>query len=204
MAANASDGLLAAHRASKWGGFAPLFIDQSVGHLLNNVAMVVTLPSLRHAKLLLVVPLAGLLTGCDMLGIETPGMTNLKKEAEGKAIGAACRHAVRSLEDCYGSNPRVSKAAIFEGWREMDAYMRENEIEGMPQTPATAPSTSLPEESIVPSASPGSATTAPPGSSSPPATPAANAPPSSSSPAPSAPQTGTIALPARPNLVPTR
>lgn len=103
--------------------------------------------------------LAGvLLSGCDALGIETPGMANAKKEAEGRAIGAACRHAVRSIEDCHTSNPRVSRSAIFDGWREMDEYMRENEVEGM-QAPArapTPPTVSPGEEIVAPASTPSS------------------------------------------------
>ncbi|MRR50747.1 MAG: hypothetical protein EG825_07485, partial [Rhodocyclaceae bacterium] len=37
---------------------------------------------------------------------------------------------------CYESNPKVSKAMIFEGWRDMDAYMRENKIETIAPAPA--------------------------------------------------------------------
>lgn len=76
-----------------------------------------------------------LLPGCEMLGIETPAQQLARKEAEGKAIGSACRHAVRSIEDCFRSNPKAGKAAVFEGWKDMDAYMRENEIVGMPTAP---------------------------------------------------------------------
>lgn len=72
------------------------------------------------------------LSGCDMLGIETASQESARKLAEGKAIGSACRHAVRSIEDCYRNNPKAGKSAVFEGWREMDEYMRENKIEGMP------------------------------------------------------------------------
>ncbi|HEX5805235.1 MAG TPA: hypothetical protein VFY31_02725 [Macromonas sp.] len=86
------------------------------------------------------------LAGCDMLGIETPAQTAAKKEAEGRAIGSACRHAVRSIEDCYRNNPKAAKAAVFDGWKEMDAYMRENSIEGMPFAPAVTG----PDESLVP------------------------------------------------------
>lgn len=86
-----------------------------------------------------------LLSGCDMLGIETAAQTAAKKEAEGKAIGSACRHAVRSIEDCYRNNPKAAKAAVFDGWREMDVYMRENNIEGMPY----APTVTGPDESLV-------------------------------------------------------
>ena len=110
---------------------------------------------LRPAGVLLAA--AWLLTGCDALGVETPGKVAQKKEAEGRAIGGACRHAVRSLEDCYGANPRASKAAIFEGWREMDGYMRENDIAGMPSAAALP---RAPAEEVVLPASSTSATPA--------------------------------------------
>lgn len=103
-------------------------------------------PSPPHAlgRQLALVVMALALTGCDMLGIETPAQTAAKKEAEGKAIGSACRHAIRSIEDCYRNNPKAAKAAVFDGWREMDAYMRENSIEGMPFVPpVTGPDESL-------------------------------------------------------------
>lgn len=87
----------------------------------------------------LLLPVA-LLTGCDQLGIETPAQQAARSVAEGKAIGSSCRHAGRALEDCYQINPRVSKAAVFDGWREMDAYMRENKLETVaPQFPLNPP-----------------------------------------------------------------
>lgn len=86
-------------------------------------------------------PLLLALAGCDQLGIETPAIVAAKKEAEGRAIGSACRHAVRSIEDCYRNNPKSPKAAIFDGWREMDGYMRENDIQGMPYQPTPEPAT---------------------------------------------------------------
>ena len=52
-----------------------------------------------------------------------------RREAEGKAIGGACRHAGRAIEDCYGLNRKADKAAVFAGWREMNDYMRENKVE---------------------------------------------------------------------------
>jgi hypothetical protein len=93
--------------------------------------------AMRHPALTLCLVAAStlLLAGCDALGIETAAQENEKKEAEGRAIGSACRHAVRSIEDCFRSNPKASKAAVFAGWKDMDAYMRENEIVGMPFTP---------------------------------------------------------------------
>lgn len=69
------------------------------------------------------------LSACDQLGIETPAQTSARQESEGKAVGGACRHAGRALEDCYKSSPKMSKAAIYAGWRDMDAYMRENKID---------------------------------------------------------------------------
>ena len=72
---------------------------------------------------------AALLSGCDMLGIESPEKVAAAKEAEGRAVGGACRHAGRAIEDCYALNRRTDKAAIFAGWRDMNDYMRENKIE---------------------------------------------------------------------------
>ena len=81
----------------------------------------------------LLIALCGIaLAGCEQLGIETPARVAAAKEAEGRAIGSGCRHSGRALEDCYSLNKRASKAAIFAGWRDMDAYMRENNIEIVP------------------------------------------------------------------------
>ena len=85
----------------------------------------------RTAPLLLATALIGL-AGCDQLGIESPAVAAAKREAEGKAIGAACRHAARSVEVCFEMNKRADKSAMFAGWREMNDYMRENQIEAMP------------------------------------------------------------------------
>lgn len=75
--------------------------------------------------------LAGL-AGCDQLGIESASVLAARREAEGKAIGGACRHAGRAIEDCYALNKKADKGAIFAGWREMNDYMRENQLEAMP------------------------------------------------------------------------
>ena len=82
-----------------------------------------------------------LLTGCDMLGIESASAVAGRREAEGKAVGGACRHAGRAIEDCYAMNKKADKAAVFAGWREMNDYMRENQIaEVAPQVAATGAS----------------------------------------------------------------
>ncbi len=70
-----------------------------------------------------------LLAGCDLLGIEPASKVAERKAAADKAIGAACRHAGRAIEDCYALNKRADKGAVFAGWREMNDYMRENDIE---------------------------------------------------------------------------
>ena len=84
-----------------------------------------------------VVLATALLAGCDMiggaLGIESPEKVAAAREAEGKAVGGACRHAGRAIEDCYTMNKKAEKAAVFAGWRDMNDYMRENKIE--PVTP---------------------------------------------------------------------
>jgi hypothetical protein len=70
-----------------------------------------------------------LLAACEQLGIEGPAQEAAAREAEGRAVGSACRHSGRALEDCYTLNPKAIKAAVFTGWRDMDAYMRENSLE---------------------------------------------------------------------------
>ncbi|MCE2659058.1 MAG: hypothetical protein ACOVOG_15065 [Rubrivivax sp.] len=80
-----------------------------------------------------------LLTACDLLGLEPASAMAARKEAEGRAIGGACRHAGRAIEDCYTLNRRADKAAVFSGWREMNDYMRENKLESVaPEIPTPA------------------------------------------------------------------
>ncbi|KAB2898677.1 MAG: hypothetical protein F9K35_09750 [Burkholderiaceae bacterium] len=86
-------------------------------------------PSMR--PYLLAAPLLLLLTGCEIPGLG-PDPRVVQREAEAKAIGGACRHALRGLEDCFTLNPKAAKAAVFAGWKDMDAYMRENKLEGTP------------------------------------------------------------------------
>ncbi len=101
---------------------------------------------------------AALLTGCDQLGIDDPAKLAAAKEAEGKAVGSACRHALRAIEDCYTLNPKAQKAAVFNGWKEMDEYMRENKLDGVapvvPRVPIVKPGAE-PEEEPAPKAKAG-------------------------------------------------
>ncbi|MFZ4535440.1 hypothetical protein [Propionivibrio sp.] len=85
--------------------------------------------------------------GCDMIqqqmGIEDPNAKAARTDAEGKAVGGACRQSGRAIEDCYAIYSWLPKAPIYEGWRDMDAYMRENKLETVePQLPpVSAPGT---------------------------------------------------------------
>jgi hypothetical protein len=85
------------------------------------------------------------LAGCDQLGLDTPAKAAERKQAEARAVGSACRHAMRAIEDCYVLNPKADKSSVFAGWREMDEYMRENKLEGVaPVVPRPAPAASKP------------------------------------------------------------
>ncbi len=97
--------------------------------------------TLRHFAIACLTAAPLWLGGCEQLGIESPAEVAAKREAEGKAVGAGCRHAARSVEACYSLNKRADKAAIFAGWREMNDYMRENKIDAMP---APAPTMAAP------------------------------------------------------------
>lgn len=93
--------------------------------------------TMSPARVPLLLLLLAALAGCDQLGIESPSAVAAKREAEGKAIGGACRHAGRAIEDCYTLNRKADKGAMFAGWREMNDYMRENKIDEVkPELPA--------------------------------------------------------------------
>ncbi len=80
-------------------------------------------------RLLLIPAIALLLAACDIPGMG-PDPRIAQREADARAIGGACRHALRGIEDCYRLNEKASKTAVFDGWKEMDQYMRDNKIEG--------------------------------------------------------------------------
>ena len=116
-------------------------------HRLDIMAGVISLRVTRSLKSLYrplaLLGLAVLLSGCEQLfsqlGIEDPVKKQAKQVAEGKAVGGACRHSGRAIEDCYSVYQWLPKEAIFDGWREMDAYMRENEITTIAPTLPPAP-----------------------------------------------------------------
>ena len=103
---------------------------------------------MRKLAMSLLLPLLMTLPACEQvnqqLGLEDPAKKEARQEAEGKAVGAACRHSGRAIEDCYAIYTWVPKAAVFAGWQDMDAYMRSNNIETVapvlppPENPANA------------------------------------------------------------------
>jgi len=97
---------------------------------------------IKHASILALAVLA--LSGCDQvagkLGLENPAAKEARTDAEGKAVGSACRHSGRAIEDCYAIYSWLPKASVYTGWREMDEYMRENKLETIePQLPPPEP-----------------------------------------------------------------
>jgi len=107
--------------------------------------------------LLLLAPVLG---GCDQIGaaleLPNPKKEAAEAEAEGRAIGSACRYSGRSLEDCYVLNPSAQKSFVFAGWKDMNDYMMEHKIEVVPsQLPQTVPPPKAP--SAAPAAAPAAA-----------------------------------------------
>lgn len=94
---------------------------------------------------LLPIILTLLLAGCDLEALLADPRV-AQREADAKAIGSACRHGLRSIEDCYALNEKASKAAVFAGWKEMDQYMRDNKIEGIAPSGLKPPP---PQEEVV-------------------------------------------------------
>jgi len=114
-----------------------------VNRLAHGVKLQGSSPVAASERRWWVMPVVALLlglSGCDQLGIETPQKQTERRMAEAKAIGGACRHAKRAIEDCYTLNPKSDKSAVYEGWREMDEYMRENNLDGIaPVVPRPSP-----------------------------------------------------------------
>lgn len=106
---------------------------------------------MRRIALLLTLAAAISAAGCDMLGIESPEKIAAARDADGKAIGGACRHAGRAIEDCFALYKKADRAAVFAGWRDMNDYMRENKIEPVP--PLVAGGVKLAAKAVSPSAS---------------------------------------------------
>ena len=76
--------------------------------------------------------LIALLGACDQisqqLGLDDAERKELKADAEGRAVGSACRQSGRAIEDCYSLYRWLPKASIFAGWKEMNDYMLANNL----------------------------------------------------------------------------
>ena len=99
-----------------------------------------------------------LLAGCDRLEERLKIPNPAKIDADAKAVGGACRHAGRGLEDCYQLNPKAPKAAVFEGWKEMNEYMLEKNMQAV--APEFVPKPAQPEATPEQNAAPTQATPA--------------------------------------------
>jgi hypothetical protein len=88
-----------------------------------------------------------LLAGCDLEALLADPKV-VQREADAKAIGGACRFGLRSIEDCYMMNEKASKSAVFAGWKDMDQYMRDNKVEGIPAK-LSKPNAPVPIEEVI-------------------------------------------------------
>jgi len=67
-----------------------------------------------------------LLAACDQIA----ALDGTKaREADGFAVGSACRQAGRAIEDCFNMNTDSPKASIFAGWKDMNDYMTQNKLD---------------------------------------------------------------------------
>lgn len=94
-------------------------------------------------NLLLSTPLllsSALLSGCDLLGVESVSDIRTRQHAEAVAVGGACRQAGTSLQDCMDQNEDSTRAGLLEGWRSMDGYIREHpDVEQVGARPTALP-----------------------------------------------------------------
>lgn len=90
------------------------------------------------ANLALIFAVSFSLSACDYISsFSKPKQTPEEAKAEGIALGAGCRQAGQSLEDCYQRNPDALKAGIFAGWKDMHEYMAAKGIQTVaPPAPA--------------------------------------------------------------------
>ncbi|MFJ3047832.1 hypothetical protein ACIPEN_18550 [Herbaspirillum chlorophenolicum] len=92
------------------------------------------------ARLALIAGVAFSLSACDYIGsFSKPKQTPEEAKAEGIALGAGCRQAGQSLEDCYQRNPDALKAGIFAGWKDMHEYMAAKNIQTVTPPPPPPP-----------------------------------------------------------------
>lgn len=95
-------------------------------------------------KLIGMLMLSLTLSACDYVAsFSKPKQTPEEAKAEGIALGAGCRQAGQSLEECYQRNPESLKAGIFAGWKDMHEYMAAKNIQTV--TPPPPPAADKPD-----------------------------------------------------------
>jgi hypothetical protein len=75
------------------------------------------------ARVVLIAGLTFGLAGCDYVNTMFAPKSQEEQREEGMALGAGCRQAGQTLEDCYTRNPDSLKSGIYAGWKEMHEYM---------------------------------------------------------------------------------
>ena len=103
----------------------------------------------RLASLVFLPLLLPVLSACDQIAVLDGSKA---READAVAVGGACRHAGRALEDCFAVYPDSPKAQVFAGWKEMSDYMRENKIEVVAPALVKAPAGADARHSAAPKA----------------------------------------------------
>ncbi|MFL9925483.1 hypothetical protein PQR62_14485 [Herbaspirillum lusitanum] len=104
-----------------------------------------TLNTLSKLALILGVSLS--LSACDYISsFSKPKQTPEEARAEGIALGAGCRQAGQTLEDCYQRNPDALKAGIFAGWKDMHEYMAAKNIQTVTPPPPPVKEAEAPKE----------------------------------------------------------
>lgn len=78
------------------------------------------------ARLLVFAPALVLAAACEQIAVIDGSKA---RDADAVAVGSACRHSGRALEDCFAMYPDSSKAQVFAGWKEMNDYMTSNKME---------------------------------------------------------------------------
>lgn len=90
----------------------------------------------RVATLSTMLALSLSLGACDYIdSFSRPKQTPEEAKAEGIALGAGCRQAGQSLEECYRRHPDSLKAGIFTGWKDMHEYMETKNIQTVAPPP---------------------------------------------------------------------
>lgn len=84
---------------------------------------------LRCAKLALSLGILSGLSGCLGDYLPNPKALEEKERLEAVAVGSGCRQAGRSIEHCYEKHETMTRAGIYQGWRDMDEYMRLNKLD---------------------------------------------------------------------------